>query len=125
MMKGLISAFLTCLKNPKSLKVRIKASKTDPFRVGVDIYVGKTDNLLCPVIAMLTYLVVRGSGAGPLFKFQDGKPETCGQAQGGIGSSRSGPVSILRAQLQEWGGHNSSKAGHWGGYNKDAGQVEE
>lgn len=64
------------LKDPTSLKIRIKASKTDPFRVGVDIYVGKTNNQLCPVTAMLAYLVIRGSGAGPLFKFQDGRPLT-------------------------------------------------
>ena len=30
------------IKNPQSLKVRIKASKTDPFRVGVDIFIGRT-----------------------------------------------------------------------------------
>ena len=30
------------IKNPQLLKVRIKASKTDPFRVGVDIFIGRT-----------------------------------------------------------------------------------
>ena len=34
------------LQNPQMLKVRIKASKTDPFRVGTNIFVGKTGNNL-------------------------------------------------------------------------------
>ncbi len=61
------------LKNPRTLKVRIKASKTDPFRVGVDVYVGRTDNTLA---AVLTYMAGRGPGPGPLFTFRDGKPLT-------------------------------------------------
>jgi hypothetical protein len=40
-------------QEPRQLKVRIKASKTDPFRLGVDIFVGITDNSLCPVTAVL------------------------------------------------------------------------
>lgn len=45
------------LDNPTTLKVRIKASKTDPFRKGVDIYVGRTGDSLCPVSAVLSYMV--------------------------------------------------------------------
>ena len=59
--------------NPSFLKIRLKASKTDPFRRGVDIVVGRTGNKLCPVTAMLAYLAVRGNGPGFLFRFQDGK----------------------------------------------------
>ena len=33
-------------ENPRSLKVRLKTSKTDPFRRGVDVYVGRTGNKL-------------------------------------------------------------------------------
>ena len=61
---------------PRVVKVRIKASKTDPFRVGVDIFVGKTGNQLCPVTAVLSYMVARGPGDGPFFRFADGKPLT-------------------------------------------------
>ena len=61
------------LSNPRVLKVKIKASKTDPFRKGVEICVGKTDNKLCPVTAMLAYLARRGQEDGMLFKFEDGK----------------------------------------------------
>ena len=59
--------------NPTLLKLRLKASKTDPFRKGIDVVVGRTNNKLCPVAAVLAYLAVRGNGLGFLFKFQDGK----------------------------------------------------
>lgn len=64
------------MEKPSRLKIRIKASKTDPFRQGVDIFVGRTGNELCPVAAALAYMVQRGPGPGPLFQFQDGKPLT-------------------------------------------------
>ncbi len=63
-----------CLENPQLLKVRIKASKTDPFRMGVEVFVGRTNCRLCPVAAVLTYMTRRGVGPGPLFKFSNGKP---------------------------------------------------
>ena len=56
----------------KILKVRIKASKTDPFRRGVDIYVGITGTGLCPVTAVLSYMAIRLQRQGPLFHFEDG-----------------------------------------------------
>ena len=60
-------------ENPSVMQVHIKVSKTDPFRKGVDIYVGRTNNGLCPIAAMLVYLAVRGDKGGPLFQFEDGK----------------------------------------------------
>ena len=58
--------------NPLIMRVTIKASKTDPFRQGVEIFVGRTHTDLCPVEAMLAYLAVRGGAQGPLFSFADG-----------------------------------------------------
>ncbi len=49
--------------SPKVLRVSIKQSKTDPFRKGIDIFVGKTFSDLCPVSAMLNYLVEGGERA--------------------------------------------------------------
>ncbi len=34
--------------------------------------VGKTNNELCPVTALLAYMAARGTGQGPLFMWQDG-----------------------------------------------------
>ena len=44
-------------ENPQFLEVAIKASKTDPFRKGVTVYLGRTNNDLCPVSAILAYMV--------------------------------------------------------------------
>ena len=59
--------------SPSYLAVRIKVSKTDPFRQGVTIYLGRTYSRICPVGALLSYLIKRGSGSGPLFTFDDGR----------------------------------------------------
>ena len=55
------------------LRVRIKQSKTDPFRKGVDLFLGRTGSDICPVAALLSYLACRGSRPGPLFIFSDGR----------------------------------------------------
>ena len=55
------------------LQIKIKQSKTDPFRRGVYLYVGRTGSNLCAVAAMLDYLSVRGMSPGPLFRFEDGR----------------------------------------------------
>ena len=58
---------------PQYLEVRIKASKTDLFRKGVLVYLGRTDKELCPVAAVLSYMVLWGEAAGPFFWFSDGR----------------------------------------------------
>jgi hypothetical protein len=91
---------INSLQSPKVLKVHLKASKTDPFCVGVDVFVGATNHGLCPVAAVLAYLTMRGHGAGPFFHFEDGttdKSMLCIWSEGGSGSSRGGSVSIFWA----------------------------
>ena len=61
------------ISNPSMLKVKIKASKTDPFRQGVDIFIRKTDNKLCLIAAILAYLAKRGNHKGMLFHYEDKK----------------------------------------------------
>ena len=41
---------------PSSLRVRIKSSKTDPFRQGCFIYLECGQDSLCPILAILAYL---------------------------------------------------------------------
>ena len=62
--------------NPSCFKVHIKCSKTDPFRMGCDIYVGRVVGSVCPVTALGSYLLLCGSAPGPLFMFSDGRPLT-------------------------------------------------
>ena len=51
--------------NPQLLKVTLKQSKTDPFCVGVDLYLRATGGTICPVKALLPYLAVCGHYKGP------------------------------------------------------------
>ena len=44
--------------------------------IRVDIHLGWSDQKLCPVVAMLAYLLKRKEGPGPLFRFEDGRPLT-------------------------------------------------
>ena len=60
-------------RDPTALFIRLKQSKTDQLRKGVTVVLGKTDQApLCPVSAMISYLVVRGMTPGPAFKWSDG-----------------------------------------------------
>ena len=62
--------------NPSSLRVRIKSCKTDPFRQGCFIYLGRGQAPLCPISAILAYLHRRGPSSGPLFIDTHGQPLT-------------------------------------------------
>eukprot|EP00731_Ephydatia_muelleri_P033273 Em0027g21a len=64
------------VQKPSYLEVAIKASKTDPFRKGVKVYLGASGAELCPVAAILSYMVIRGSLPGPFFMFEDKRPLT-------------------------------------------------
>ena len=63
-------------QQPTILQITIKQSKTDPFRKGVDLFVGRVSSPLCPVAAVTGYLCVRGTSPGPLFRYADGRPLT-------------------------------------------------
>ncbi|KAL9977940.1 hypothetical protein ACROYT_G015405 [Oculina patagonica] len=63
--------------DPSCLRVRIKASKTDPFRKGCFIHIGKGNYPLCALQSVLAYLAIRGGSGGPLFLFQDCRPLSC------------------------------------------------
>lgn len=61
---------------PTVVQLKIKQSKTDPFRQGVNIYLGATGSTLCPVTALLNFLAIRGQADGPLFHYKDLTPLT-------------------------------------------------
>ena len=86
---------------PTLLQVWIKALKTDPFRKGVVVNLGRTDNDLCPVGAVAAYLAVRGREPGPFFKFVTGAP-----------LSRTALVSRMRTALGSSRVDASKYSGH-------------
>ena len=61
---------LTPATPPSLARINIKASKTGPFRKGVIICVGRTNNDLCPVAALAAYTTIRGADNGPFFMFE-------------------------------------------------------
>ena len=63
--------------SPSCLRLRIKASKTDPFRKGCFLHIGKGESPLCAIHSLLVYLTLRGDAPGPLFLFRDGRPLSC------------------------------------------------
>lgn len=87
--------------SPSLMRVRIKQSKTDPFRKRVDIYLGRATPPLCPISAMVAFLDARGSCPGTLFRFTDGSP-----------LSRLRLVDCVRSCLRQAGLDERAYAGH-------------
>ena len=48
-------------------EIHPRQTKTDQFKKGISVYLGRSGNDLCPVAALLAYLAVRGGADGPLF----------------------------------------------------------
>ena len=88
-------------QNPSLLKVHLKCSKTDQLQKGVDIYIGKTGDDICPIAAVLSFLAIRGQEPGPLFVCCDSTPYTKGRF-----------IPKLRSALQAAGLVGPNFAGH-------------
>ena len=87
--------------NPTTIRVYIKCSKTDQFHEGIHIYISKTDNDLCLVAAMVSYLAHRPSSPGPLFILKDGRVLT-----------KSKLIELVRQALQQAGIQSKTYSGH-------------
>ena len=88
--------------NEVFLQLRIKASKTDPFRASATITIGSNSGMYCPVRALQTYLSRAPTDyAGPLFCYSNGVP-----------LSRSQFTKELRILLAQGGHHPAHYAGH-------------
>ena len=61
------------ISDPQVPKLRLKTSNTDAFCKSVDIVLGRTNNKLCPISALLAYMAIRGDKPGFLFSFKDGR----------------------------------------------------
>ena len=88
--------------SPSMVRVHLKQSKTDPFRHGVDVFLGRTDGPLCPVAATMAYYAIRPPTVpGPFFICQDGAPLT-----------REKLVSAVRDALSRSGVNAAHYSGH-------------
>ena len=87
--------------SPSLIQFNLKSSKTDPFRKGVQVVVGKTGDELCPVVAMLAYLAVRGGSPGPLFRTENLHPFPRNQF-----------VKNIKLALSQLGLDSNNYAGH-------------
>ena len=87
--------------SPSFLRVRIKQSKTDPFRKGVDLFLGRTGSDICPVAALLGYLACRGSRPVVYLcrRSLADSEEVCGFSTGGTGIRGGRSAELLRTQL--------------------------
>ena len=65
------------------------------------MYLGRTENDLCPVAAVAAYLPVRGRSAGPFFRFVSDTPLSCELL-----------VKYIRAALHRYGIDVSKYSGH-------------
>ena len=59
------------LDNPQTVKVSIKTSKTDQLGRRMDVYIGKTDCPFYPLTAVMHYMTIRDSTAGPFYVFKN------------------------------------------------------
>ena len=87
--------------HPSLVTLHLRQSKTDVFGAGATIYLARVAGPVCPVKALLPYLVLRGSSSGPLFLFRDGST-----------LSRERLVSAVRSALSSQGLDVSRFNGH-------------
>ena len=60
-------------KQTSIITVNIKLSKTDQFRKGITVVISCAVGPLYLLVAILLCVVMRSTGKGPLFHFEDGR----------------------------------------------------
>ena len=65
--------WVDCHSHPTYMQVILKASKTDPFRLGTSLFIGAIDSHLCPVAAVISFMLARGNAPGLLFTGKNGR----------------------------------------------------
>ena len=90
------------IQRPQVVRVHLRSSKTDPFREGVDVHLPHTGDDLCPVVALLAWLIHRGNSPGPLFRFQSGDSLTRPR----LVSELRSVVSVFNEDAKRYSGHS-------------------
>ena len=101
------------VEHPQVLRVRLKASKTGPFRVGINVFAGRTDKALCPVSCWhIWQLEDQAWCCSFSFKTADRSHSKVGNGgKGSYLSMGSGQLTVLGAQLPERCSNYSCQAG--------------
>ena len=84
---------------PQMVQITLKVSKTDPFRKGMKVYVGRTNSSICPVKALVAYIRDRGMREGPLFRWTNGQPLSRARFMLEVKRSLTQAVSSTRATV--------------------------
>ena len=82
--------------------VRIKQSKTDPFRQGVHVFLGSMEGAVCPVRAIIGYTGNRNPHPGPLFICKEGTPLTHGYLVASVQQA----LSQTGLNVSQYNGHS-------------------
>ena len=88
-------------ENSSIVRVHLHFSKCDQFGKGVDVYVGHSASILCPVVAMSAYLTIRDPRPGPFFLTHENIPLSKGTL-----------VSEMRKALSMCGIEQGAYSGH-------------
>ena len=89
-------------KSSTAIHILLKRSKTDQAGKGTLVGIGRTRAQLCPVAAILSWMVRRGNAPGPLFHFQDGAPLTQQRFVGELQKA----LQMIGEDPQQFGGHS-------------------
>ena len=84
------------------MSIEVKISKTDPFRIGHTILIGKTNQPICPVKAIKMYLATKTKTPGPLFQYQSGSPLT----KDSLTYETRSLLAMSEANPMQYAGHN-------------------
>ena len=114
--------------NPFSLCICIITSKTDPFRHGCFIHLGRGQAPFCPVSAVFAYLHLQGPSSDSLFIDTHDLPLTCSHLSSFVQSVLKGggnPWTVFRPQFLHWGRYDGRAMRHPRSPYQDHGQVDQ
>ena len=64
------------IREPACIKFHLRISKCNQLGRDVDVFIGRVNDPICPVVACSSYIALRGPRPGPFFQFEDGSPLT-------------------------------------------------
>ena len=64
------------IREPSCIKFHLRISKCEQLGRGVDVFIGRVNDPICPVVACSWYIALNGPRPGPFFWFEDGSPLT-------------------------------------------------